>query len=99
METSWGLERLSSVRSSSNSLATLMMSATDGDSPVDRTCEKLVYDCDDTISRVHALRKNSLNASLPIIWALARKPDSRRVSWRNFAISNRTRNSFLCFSS
>jgi hypothetical protein len=33
------------------------------------------------------------------MWAFAFKPDSRNVSWRNFAISSLTRRSFRCFSS
>lgn len=37
MDTNWGLDRLSSVTSDSNNLATLMMSSLEGDSPVDRT--------------------------------------------------------------
>ena len=44
-------------------------------------------------------RKNSLKASLPTICAFARKPDSRRVSCRNLAMSSLTRRSLRSFSS
>lgn len=100
IDTSWGLDRLSKVRSSSNNRATLTISDVDGDSPVDRT-----WDCV-RFNSIHerwllprTFRKNSLKASLPMMWALAFRPDSLTVSCKNLAISSRTRSNFLCFSS
>ena len=104
VETSWGRERLSSVRSSSNSLATFTTSCAEGVSPVERTCVR-VYDMsvsgtqDAFLFYFRTLRKNSLKASLPTMCALALSPDSRSVSWRNLAISSLTRKSLRCFSS
>ena len=74
-----------------------MTSDAEGDSPVERTYWAVSNIACEIVQR-QTLRKNSLNASLPTICALAFNPDSRRVSCRNFAMSRRTRRSFRCFS-
>jgi hypothetical protein len=100
IEVSCGRERLSSVRSSSKSLATLIISSVDGDSPVERTLREILVGLNGGhSSRARTLRKNSLKASLPRMWAFALRPDSRSVSWRNLAISSLTRRSLRAFSS
>lgn len=107
METSWGRERLSRVRSFSNKRATLTTSSVVGFSPVDRTCSSRTCELFRVLTRGEqqktgtrrTLRKNSLKSSLSLILSGLLMPVSRIVSCRNLAISNRTLSNLRFFSS